>query len=133
MFYFSKLENSYCAVTYFHQIIKDIGYDQVNDIFVYNIQSRDFGIHIFPTQLSFEWGCTRILAWPHSYNVRNLLLQVRGILNKLTPEKFQKLSDDLLQTELNSGVILKGVILLVSRDSCSHFSLWCLTFTGVSV
>lgn len=39
--------------------------------------------------------------------------KVRGILNKLTPEKFQKLSDDLLQTELNSGVILKGVILLI--------------------
>jgi translation initiation factor 4G len=53
------------------------------------------------------------MAWSQSY-VRNLSLQVRGILNKLTPEKFQKLSDDLLQTELNSGVILKGVILLVS-------------------
>jgi translation initiation factor 4G len=53
------------------------------------------------------------MAWFQSY-VRNLSLQVRGILNKLTPEKFQKLSDDLLQTELNSGVILKGVILLVS-------------------
>nr|CAD7199614.1 unnamed protein product [Timema douglasi] len=39
--------------------------------------------------------------------------KVRGILNKLTPEKFQKLSDDLLQTELNSIVILRGVILLI--------------------
>jgi hypothetical protein len=45
---------------------------------------------------------------------------VRGILNKLTPEKFQKLSDDLLQTELNSGVILKGVILLVSSHIYSQ-------------
>lgn len=45
---------------------------------------------------------------------------MRGILNKLTPEKFQKLSDDLLQTELNSGVILKGVILLVSSHICSQ-------------
>lgn len=45
---------------------------------------------------------------------------MRGILNKLTPEKFQKLSDDLLQTELNSGVILKGVILLVSSPVCSQ-------------
>jgi MIF4G domain. len=73
------------------------------------------------------------MAWSQSYNMRNLLLQVRGILNKLTPEKFQKLSDDLLQTELNSGVILKGVILLVSRDSCSHLSVWCPIFTVVSV
>lgn len=39
--------------------------------------------------------------------------RVRGILNKLTPEKFQKLSDDLLRVELQSPVILKGVILLI--------------------
>ncbi|KAF4526162.1 hypothetical protein B566_EDAN008198 [Ephemera danica] len=39
--------------------------------------------------------------------------KVRGILNKLTPEKFKKLSDDLLNTDLNSSVILKGVILLI--------------------
>lgn len=38
---------------------------------------------------------------------------MRGILNKLTPEKFQKLSDDLLRTELTSDIILKGVILLI--------------------
>ncbi|KPJ16259.1 Eukaryotic translation initiation factor 4 gamma 2 [Papilio machaon] len=40
-------------------------------------------------------------------------LQVRGILNKLTPEKFQKLSDDLLGLELDSDKVLKGVILLI--------------------
>lgn len=40
--------------------------------------------------------------------------KVRGILNKLTPEKFEKLSDDLLEVELNSDKILKGVIFLVS-------------------
>lgn len=40
-------------------------------------------------------------------------LQVRGILNKLTPEKFQKLSDDLLHLNLNSSKILNGVILLI--------------------
>ncbi|XP_048511853.1 eukaryotic translation initiation factor 4 gamma 2 isoform X1 [Athalia rosae] len=39
--------------------------------------------------------------------------KVRGILNKLTPEKFAKLSTDLLNVELNSDVILKGVILLI--------------------
>lgn len=38
---------------------------------------------------------------------------MRGILNKLTPEKFEKLSDDLLEVELNSDKILKGVIFLV--------------------
>ncbi|XP_053594268.1 eukaryotic translation initiation factor 4 gamma 2 isoform X1 [Microplitis demolitor] len=39
--------------------------------------------------------------------------KVRGILNKLTPEKFGKLSSDLLKIELNSDVILKGVIILI--------------------
>ncbi|XP_063980145.1 eukaryotic translation initiation factor 4 gamma 2 isoform X1 [Diachasmimorpha longicaudata] len=39
--------------------------------------------------------------------------KVRGILNKLTPEKFAKLSNDLLKVELNSDVILKGVIFLI--------------------
>ncbi|BES99208.1 Eukaryotic translation initiation factor 4 gamma [Nesidiocoris tenuis] len=39
--------------------------------------------------------------------------RVRGILNKLTPEKFDKLSDDLVKEELNTDVILKGVIFLV--------------------
>lgn len=41
------------------------------------------------------------------------LEQVRGILNKLTPEKFDKLSDDLLCIGLDSPTILKGVILLI--------------------
>ncbi|KAI8440644.1 hypothetical protein MSG28_001853, partial [Choristoneura fumiferana] len=40
-------------------------------------------------------------------------VNVRGILNKLTPEKFQKLSDDLLGLELDSDKVLKGVILLI--------------------
>ncbi|KAL7302999.1 hypothetical protein TKK_0004224 [Trichogramma kaykai] len=39
--------------------------------------------------------------------------KVRGLLNKLTPEKFAKLSNDLLNLELNSDVILKGVIFLI--------------------
>lgn len=34
-------------------------------------------------------------------------------MNKLTPEKFQKLSDDLLKLDLNSSKILNGVILLI--------------------
>ncbi|XP_004537439.3 eukaryotic translation initiation factor 4 gamma 2, partial [Ceratitis capitata] len=39
--------------------------------------------------------------------------RVRGILNKLTPEKFQELSDELLKLDLNSIQILNGVILLI--------------------
>ncbi|XP_076471182.1 eukaryotic translation initiation factor 4 gamma 2-like [Babylonia areolata] len=39
--------------------------------------------------------------------------RVRGILNKLTPEKFDKLSLELLNVGIDSPVILKGVILLI--------------------
>lgn len=39
--------------------------------------------------------------------------KVRGILNKLTPEKFQPLSNDLLSLNLNSKKILLGVIHLI--------------------
>ena len=42
--------------------------------------------------------------------------QVRGILNKLTPEKFEKLTVDILNAGLDSTTILKGVILLVSES-----------------
>lgn len=38
---------------------------------------------------------------------------MRGILNKLTPEKFQELSDELLKLDLNSIQILNGIILLI--------------------
>lgn len=41
------------------------------------------------------------------------IAQVRGILNKLTPEKFQPLSNDLLSLNLNSKKILLGVIHLI--------------------
>lgn len=51
-------------------------------------------------------------ATPESRNDQ-VFRKVRGILNKLTPEKFQKLSDDLLRVELKSTVILKGVIILI--------------------
>ncbi|XP_076449980.1 eukaryotic translation initiation factor 4 gamma 2-like [Babylonia areolata] len=39
--------------------------------------------------------------------------RVRGILNKLTPEKFDKLSLELLNVGIDTPVILKGIILLV--------------------
>lgn len=38
---------------------------------------------------------------------------MRGILNKLTPEKFKKLSNDLLDLQLDSRKILNGVIILI--------------------
>lgn len=44
-------------------------------------------------------------------------MQVRGILNKLTPENFEKLSDELLKIELGSEAILKGVILLIFQKA----------------
>lgn len=56
--------------------------------------------------------------------------KVRGILNKLTPEKFHKLRRELLQVGLDSTHILKGVILLIfdkaldePKYSCMYASL----------
>ncbi|RWS28453.1 eukaryotic translation initiation factor 4 gamma 2-like protein, partial [Leptotrombidium deliense] len=42
-----------------------------------------------------------------------VFMKVRGILNKITPEKFNKLSEELINLGLDSTTILKGVILLV--------------------
>ncbi|KAJ3594001.1 hypothetical protein NHX12_006333 [Muraenolepis orangiensis] len=39
--------------------------------------------------------------------------KVRGILNKLTPEKFDKLCLDLLNVGIESKLVLKGIILLI--------------------
>ncbi|KAI1288353.1 Eukaryotic translation initiation factor 4 gamma 2 [Halotydeus destructor] len=39
--------------------------------------------------------------------------KVRGILNKITPEKFDKLSESLIGLGLNTPALLKGVILLI--------------------
>lgn len=52
---------------------------------------------------------------PQSVEERNqaIFRKVRGILNKLTPEKFDKLTDGLLALGLDSTPILKGVILLI--------------------
>ena len=55
--------------------------------------------------------------------------RVRGILNKLTPEKFEKLSNDILNVGLDSTTILKGVILLVSNSS--HLFSVFIDFLGV--
>ena len=40
-------------------------------------------------------------------------LIINSILNKITPEKFKKLSKELLGVGLDSPAILKGVILLI--------------------
>ena len=49
-----------------------------------------------------------------------MTFQIRGILNKITPEKFEKLTVDILNVGLDSTIVLKGVILLVS-DNFSTF------------
>ncbi|XP_022106405.1 eukaryotic translation initiation factor 4 gamma 2-like [Acanthaster planci] len=43
----------------------------------------------------------------------HIFRRVRGILNKLTPEKFDKLVLELLNVGIDSKVVLKGIILLV--------------------
>lgn len=46
-----------------------------------------------------------------------------SILNKLTPEKFDKLCLELLNVGVESKLILKGVILLVSLKCTSFLHL----------
>lgn len=41
------------------------------------------------------------------------ILSILSILNKLTPEKFDKLCLELLNVGVDSKLVLKGVILLV--------------------
>lgn len=57
--------------------------------------------------------------------------KVRGVLNKLTPEKFNKLSNDILNIGLDSTTVLKGVILLIFEKAldepkyCSMYAQLC--------
>jgi len=57
--------------------------------------------------------------------------KVRGVLNKITPEKFHKLSQDILNVGLDSTIILKGVILLIFEKAldepkyCSMYAQLC--------
>ncbi|XP_041366802.1 eukaryotic translation initiation factor 4 gamma 2-like [Gigantopelta aegis] len=53
--------------------------------------------------------------------------RVRAILNKLTPEKFDKLSLELLNVGIDSQIILKGIILLIfdkALDEPKYSSLY---------
>lgn len=44
----------------------------------------------------------------------SFILSFSSILNKLTPEKFDKLCLELLNVGVDSKLVLKGIILLVS-------------------
>lgn len=57
-------------------------------------------------------GNTRDGVKPRDKNDQ-IFRRVRGILNKLTPEKFDKLSLELLNVGIETQVILKGIILLI--------------------
>lgn len=58
--------------------------------------------------------------------------RVRGILNKLTPDKFEKLCHELLEVGIETKYVLKGVILLVFEKALdepkysSMYALLCL-------
>ncbi|CAF0747255.1 unnamed protein product [Didymodactylos carnosus] len=50
----------------------------------------------------------------------DLFRRCRGLLNKLTPEKFEKLSFDLLNIGIDSPNVLKGIILLIFEKSLAE-------------
>ena len=47
-------------------------------------------------------------AWTAS-----VVVQVVGVMNKMTVEKFEKLSEKLIEMPINTAVLLKGVIKIV--------------------
>jgi hypothetical protein len=58
----------------------------------------------------------RLLWMTVLYDLQSVLCR---ILNKLTPEKFDKLSLELLNVGIDSHTILKGIILLVCIVVCA--------------
>ena len=47
-------------------------------------------------------------AWTAS-----VVVQVVGVMNKMTVDKFEKLSEKLIEMPINTAVLLKGVIKIV--------------------
>ena len=43
----------------------------------------------------------------------SVVVQVIGVMNKMTVEKFEKLSEKLIEMPINTAVLLKGVIKIV--------------------
>jgi len=61
-------------------------------------------------------------------------MKVRGILNKLTPEKFEKLITDVLNIGLDSSTTLKGVIVLIfekALDEPKYSSMYAQLCNGL--
>lgn len=52
--------------------------------------------------------------------------EVRGILNKITPEKFDKLSQELLNLGLESQDVLKRVLLLILDKALDDYKYCCM-------
>ena len=59
--------------------------------------------------MTSRWPRTCVLsAWTAS-----VVVQVVGVMNKMTVEKFEKLSEKLIEMPINTAVLLKGVIKIV--------------------
>ncbi|ESN92130.1 hypothetical protein HELRODRAFT_89947, partial [Helobdella robusta] len=50
----------------------------------------------------------------------NIFRKVRGILNKLTPDRFDKLSLELLNVGIDSQTVLKGIIFLIIQKALNE-------------
>ena len=70
-------------------------------IFVYDCLNHSYIIFFCASSLPLYYCCY-------------FIMYIHRILNKLTPEKFDKLSLELLNVGIDSPVVLKGIILLVS-------------------
>ena len=59
----------------------------------------------------------------NSILMENYISHFCRILNKLTPDKFDKLCNELLEVGIETKYILKGVILLVSKQIMNSIKL----------
>ncbi len=80
------------------------------NLYLFNNFVKSFELTSFVVVL--VWYVGLFLA---TYLIDNdIHIQLFRILNKITPEKFDKLSLELLNVGIETQVILKGIILLVS-------------------
>ena len=61
---------------------------------------------LLPWIIPFHWQC-------YYHTLQELYRKVRGILNKLTPQKFQTLTQQILDLEIETPERLEGVIDLI--------------------
>ena len=76
---------------------------------------------------------------PNEETADALIKRARGMLNKLTPQNFEKISKQFVQLEINTGEKLKRMIGLIFDKAvdepafCEQYAQLCKTMSGITV